>query len=223
METDVPGYAESNADRFRQTRKPVHLAPIMMRGLSSQSRPRPDDARLVALITAIAAERSRAAFAELFRAFAPRLKAYVMRAGADGRMAEDVVQEAMIAVWRKADSFNPEKASVSTWIFTIVRNKRIDYLRREARPDLKPSDFLHLENDQTHADDEIDDQQTGDSIQEALAGLPLEQAQVLELAYFEDKSHREIAEQLNLPLGTVKSRIRLALARMKGSISDMAS
>ena len=219
----MPGFAETSADRFRQTRTPVHLAPIMMRSLSSQSRPRPDDAHLVALITAIALERSRAAFSELFHAFAPRLKAYVMRAGADGRMAEEVVQEAMIAVWRKADSFNPEKASVSTWIFTIVRNKRIDYLRREVRPDLKPSDFLHLENDQTHADDEIDVQQTGDSIQKALACLPFEQAQVLELAYFGDKSHREIAEQLNLPLGTVKSRIRLALARMKGSISDMTS
>lgn len=198
------------------------------RGMSTAQRQpsrqrRADDERLVQLITAIAESRSKEAFAELFRNFAPRLKAYGMRAGADAQTAEEVAQEAMIAVWRKAASFDPKKASVSTWIFTIVRNKRIDMLRREARPDLKEEDFLHLEKDPVGADDVVESAETHTIIKSCMKTLPAEQAQVIQMAYFEDKSHRAISDELALPLGTVKSRIRLALARIKDSMAEQAS
>lgn len=177
-----------------------------------------DNTRCVALIEDIACRRSRDAFAELFRIFAPRLKSYVMRAGVDPTTAEEVAQEAMIAVWRKADSFDRDKASASTWIFTIVRNKRIDMLRREARPDLREEDFLHLEPEPDQADAQVSARQVGDVLEQRVGALPQDQARVIEMAYYEDKSHSAIAEELGLPLGTVKSRIRLALARLKDGL-----
>lgn len=178
-----------------------------------------DDAQLAGLLEAIAERRSREAFAELFRLMAPRLKAYVMRAGAPSETAEEVAQEAMISVWRKAGSYDPAKAAASTWIFTIVRNKRIDMLRRQSRPELREEDFLHLDNDPTRPDDAVDAGERAGVLRRRLAELPQEQARVIEMAYFEDKSHRVIAEELDLPLGTVKSRIRLALARIKHSMA----
>lgn len=177
-----------------------------------------DNARCVALIEEIAVRRSRAAFAELFRIFAPRLKSYVMRAGVEATTAEEVAQEAMIAVWRKADSFDRGKASVSTWIFTIVRNKRIDMLRREARPDLREEDFLHLNLEPDKADDTVSVRQVGDVLEQRVGSLPPDQTRVIEMAYYEDKSHSAIAEELGVPLGTVKSRIRLALSRLKDGL-----
>lgn len=179
-----------------------------------------DNARMVGLIEAIARERSRAAFAELFRVFAPRLKAYGMRAGAEAGIAEELAQEAMIAVWRKAATFDPAKASVSTWIFTIVRNKRIDFLRREARPDLREEDFLHLERDDVDAESGMSGEQQAEAAKRVLATLPEEQGEVIRMAYFEDRSHRDIAAALDLPLGTVKSRIRLALARLREAMAE---
>ncbi|MGF1606045.1 MAG: sigma-70 family RNA polymerase sigma factor [Rhodothalassiaceae bacterium] len=178
------------------------------------------EGELRALMAAIADQRDRAAFARLFRYFGPKLKAYGMRGGADAETAEEVVQEAMLAVWRKAASFDPAKASVSTWLFTIVRNKRIDMLRREARPDLKEEDFLHLNGEVTDQEDGVTAEQQGAALRAGIAQLPEEQAEVIRKAYFEDKSHRAIAEELGLPLGTVKSRIRLALSRMRPGIED---
>jgi len=191
---------------------------------SSPIAPRPassiDDARLVELLCAIAEQRSRPAFAELFRLMAPRLKAYVMRAGAPPDTADEIAQEAMIAVWRKAGSYDPAKASAATWLFTIVRNKRIDMIRRQSRPELTEDDFLHLASGPRLPEDQIDAQQTARVIRAQLSRLPRPQAQVIEMAYFEDKSHRAIAEELDLPLGTVKSRIRLALARIEQAMAE---
>jgi len=178
-----------------------------------------DDRRLVALLEAIARERSKEAFAELFGLMAPRLKAYVMRAGARPDVAEEIAQEAMIAIWRRADSFDSRKAGAATWIFTIVRNKRIDMLRRQARPELREEDFLHLDTAPAQPDEQICAGEAAALLRSRLTELPREQAQVIEMAYFEDKSHRAIAEELDLPLGTVKSRMRLALARIKHAMA----
>ncbi|MBB4211213.1 hypothetical protein CCR85_08670 [Rhodothalassium salexigens] len=178
------------------------------------------EADLRAMMVAIAQERDRAAFARLFAHFAPKLKAYGMRAGADPHTAEEIAQEAMVAVWRKAASFNPAKASVSTWLFTIVRNKRIDMLRREGRPDLREEDFLHLEQPVETQDETYEANETGAVLADRIAGLPDDQALVIKKAFYEDKSHRAIAEELGLPLGTVKSRIRLALTRLKTTLPD---
>jgi RNA polymerase sigma factor (sigma-70 family) len=161
------------------------------------------------------AQRDRAAFVALFGHFAPRVKAYLRRLGADDASAEELVQEVMLAVWRRAASFNPALAAVSTWVFTIARNKRIDRLRRERHPELDPDDPALAPDPVIGADRVIETAEIGVRLRGALATLPDEQRSLLEMAFFEDKSHRAIAAETRLPLGTVKSRIRLALARLR--------
>lgn len=173
------------------------------------------------LIDAVALHRDRAAFVEIFRHFAPRLKSYVMRLGADDRAAEDIVQESMLMVWRKADSFDRRQAALSTWIFTIARNKRIDRLRRENRPELDPNDPVLVGEAPRPAEDTVQHRQASAHLYEALKALPPEQAELVHMAYFDDMSHREIAAERSLPLGTVKSRIRLALGRLRQDLGEL--
>ena len=168
------------------------------------------------LMRAIAAERSRDAFAELFGHFAPRIKAYLIRSGSDAVSAEELTQEAMLTVWRRAESFDSAQASVTTWMFTIARNKRIDAYRRMNRPELDPDDPALQPEPEAMQDDTVEAEQTADAIREAIATLPEEQAAMLRMAFFEDKAHSEIAVETGLPLGTVKSRLRLALSKMRG-------
>lgn len=168
-----------------------------------------------ALIARVARQQDRAAFAALFDHFAPRVKSYLMRLGADDATAEELAQEVMLAVWRRAASFNAALASVGTWIFTIARNKRIDRLRRERRPELDPDDPDLAPVQAVDADHALDIARAGDKLRAAIADLPAEQASLLAMAFFEDKSHRAIAAETRLPLGTVKSRIRLALGRLR--------
>ena len=174
-----------------------------------------------ALIEAVADQRSKAAFAELFEHFAPRLKSYLMRLGTEGSAAEEVVQEAMVMVWRKAESFDRRQASASTWIFTIARNKRIDRLRRERRPELDPNDPALVPDAEPQADRSVEAKQSRKRILAAIKNLPDEQSELIRMAYFDDKSHAEIAAEKDLPLGTVKSRIRLALGRMRREVDDL--
>jgi RNA polymerase sigma-70 factor (ECF subfamily) len=173
------------------------------------------------LIEAIARRRDKTAFAELFAHFAPRLKSYLMRLGSDDSSAEEIVQEALVMVWRKAESFDRRQASASTWIFTIARNKRIDRLRRDRRPELDPNDPALVPDPEEQADRTVEASQTRTRIQAAMEKLPTEQSDLIRLAYFDDKSHAEIAAETNLPLGTVKSRIRLALGRLRREVEDL--
>jgi RNA polymerase sigma factor (sigma-70 family) len=173
------------------------------------------------MIQAIARDHSRTAFAGLFKHFAPRLKSYVMRLGADERAAEEVVQETMLMVWRKAGAFDPDRAAASTWVFTIARNKRIDRIRREARPEYDPNDPLLVGTAPETADQPLQRRQHGDRLRVAIATLPEEQASLVRLAFFDDLSHREIATDQSIPLGTVKSRIRLALLRLRRDLEDL--
>ena len=187
--------------------------------LANQAAPRTGpDHPLDALITRVARHQDRAAFAALFDHFAPRVKAYLMRLGTDDGAAEELAQEVMLAVWRRAASFNPALASASTWIFTIARNKRIDRLRRERRPEIDPDDPALVPDPAVGADIALDHAETGDRLRAAIDSLPAEQARLLVMAYFEDKSHRAIAVETRLPLGTVKSRIRLALGRLRAAL-----
>lgn len=182
------------------------------------------DSRLEALLRAVATLRDRAAFAELFRHFAPRLKAFMMKGGADGDTAEELAQEAMIQVWRRADSFDPARAAASTWIYTIARNKRIDRLRRERRPPMSEEDYtaaLGNEGGSERGDQAAERSQAEVRLARSLEELPEDQATVVKMAFYEDKSHSAIAAELHLPLGTVKSRIRLALGRLRGLIQDL--
>ena len=171
------------------------------------------------LIEAIATRQDRAAFARFFNHFAPRVKAFIMRGGADAEAAQEVAQEALIMVWRKAASFDRTRASATTWLYTIARNKRIDLLRRNNRPAIDTEDWLTVfAPEADDADKSVLAGQTYTRVKELLSGLSADQLVVIEKAFFEDKTHTVIAEELKLPLGTVKSRIRLALGRLRDAL-----
>ncbi|WP_333908189.1 sigma-70 family RNA polymerase sigma factor [Thalassococcus lentus] len=160
--------------------------------------------------------RDESAFIEVFQHFAPRVKSFLMKSGADAALAEECVQEVMATVWHKARLFDPERASVSTWIFTIARNKKIDVLRKHKRPE--PEDLPwgpEAEPDQAEV---LGLQQESEHLSVAIAALPDTQRELIEKAYYGDLSHSEIAAQTGLPLGTIKSRIRLALERLRRSM-----
>lgn len=177
-----------------------------------------ENSRLVAQMLAIADRQDEAAFAALFAHFAPRIKGFLMKSGAQAAQAEDCVQDVMATVWRKAAMFDPTRANVSTWIFTIARNRRIDLLRRERRPE--PEDLpWGPEPDRDQVDAMVLQQET-DRLTEVLADLPREQRDLIEQAYFGDLSHSEIARITGLPLGTIKSRIRLAINKLRQSMSQ---
>lgn len=170
---------------------------------------------LCRLVAAIADDRDRQAFAQLFRYFAPRLKGFGLRRGVDVGAAEELAQETMLTVWRKADSFDSSRATVSTWVFTIVRNKRIDLFRREGFPQTDLSEAADAPAQGPSPDESMSASEAGEALQTAMRTLPKEQLEVVQKAFYEGKSHRAIAEETQLPLGTVKSRIRLALSRMR--------
>jgi len=170
------------------------------------------------LIEAIASRQDRVAFAALFRHFAPRVKAFIIRGGSDAETAQEVAQEALVMVWRKAASFDRGRASAATWIYTIARNKRIDLLRRSARP-IDAEDWLVVYAPEGEdADKSVLAGQTYTRVKQLLGGLSEDQLVVIRKAFFEDKTHTVIAEELKLPLGTVKSRIRLALGRLREAL-----
>ncbi len=176
------------------------------------------------LIEAIASRQDRAAFASLYRHFAPRLKAFLVRGGADAEAAQEVAQEALIMVWRKAASFDRRRASASTWLYTIARNKRIDLLRRSTRPSIETEDWLTVFGpEEEDADKSVLAGQTYTRVKELLGGLSADQLVVIRKAFFEDKTHTTIADELGLPLGTVKSRIRLALGRLREALEEKES
>jgi len=167
------------------------------------------------LIQAIAARQDKAAFATLFRHYGPRVKAFLIRGGSDSETA----QEALIMVWRKAASFDRTRAAAATWIYTIARNKRIDHLRRTGRPPIETEDWLTIFSpEEEDADKSVLAGQTYTRVKELLSGLSADQLIVIQKAFFEDKTHTAIAEELKLPLGTVKSRIRLALGRLRDAL-----
>lgn len=166
------------------------------------------------LIQAVAIGRDREAFSRLFEYFAPRLKAYLMRAGAPPGAAEDFAQDAMLTVWRKADLFDPARASAATWIFTIARNRRLDVLRREGRAPPLPELSLAPEEPE-RPDDLLSGAQEAARLNEAMRQLSSDQVEVLRLAFFKGDAHSEIARALDLPLGTVKSRIRKAMIKLR--------
>ena len=177
----------------------------------------PDEA--ADLIEAIAALRDRSAFARLFRHFAPRVRGFLVRGGADPEIAQEVAQEAMIMVWRRAATFDRKRASAATWIYTIARNKRIDLMRRAGRPGPSTEDWLVVfAPEGGDVDKSVTASQTYRRVKALIGGLSAEQLVVIRKAFFEDKSHSVIARELGLPLGTVKSRIRLALARLRQAL-----
>ncbi len=162
------------------------------------------------------ARGDRDAFARLFSAYAGKVKGYLLRLGAPAAAAEDLAQDAMVAIWRRAASYDAVKAKASTWIFVIARNAWIDKLRRE-KTELAYRNVTVVtdESEDESPGDAAERVQTEEQVEAALATLSEEQRQVVRLSFFEDRPHSEIAERLELPLGTVKSRLRLALIKLR--------
>jgi RNA polymerase sigma-70 factor, ECF subfamily len=187
------------------------------------SEPAPDAMR--SLMHRVAETRDRAAFQSLFVHFGPRLKSFMMRKGAAPELAEELMQETLLTVWTKATLYNPEKASVATWVFTIARNLRIDRLRREPVQHFDDVDDLEIsENEAGHAagaiaqDEHVNARQEEVLIARALETLPEDQAEIIRLSFMDDLSQSEVAERLGLPLGTVKSRTRLAYGKLRQAL-----
>ena len=186
--------------------------------------PQRDDTWSLAL-EQIATERCRSSFAAFFRHFSPLLKGFLMKGSRlNAAQAEELVQEIMIKVWGRASQFDSRKSSATTWLYTIARNSRIDWLRRQA----------NAETDELIADDLYEDEAAETpfvqlqqlrherTVAQALAALPEEQALVLTKVYMESKSHSEVSDELGLPLGTVKSRVRLALKKLQDIVGREA-
>jgi RNA polymerase sigma-70 factor, ECF subfamily len=191
-------------------------------GMRTEPRLMAEPMSMADLLRRVAERGDVEAFRSLFQAYAPRVKSYMMRQGADAGTAEDLAQETLLAVWRKASLYSGDKGSAATWIFTIARNLRIDRLRRET-----PWQELPVGYEETEAAcDPLPDAaaaagEVRSRIENALAALPGEQHEVVTLAFIEGLSHSEIAERLGIPMGTVKSRMRLAYQKLRGAVGDV--
>jgi len=210
-------------DEFRITRPSAPARPVMAGGgltgvvdgegaRESANRDWVDEMRRVARAG------DEAAFAALFSHFAPRVKAYLIKSGSNPAVAEDCTQDVMSTVWNKAGLFDPARASVATWVFSIARNRRIDLLRKARRPE--PEDLPWGPEDEPDTADVYALQQENARLGAALKALPPAQRALIEKAYFGDLSHTEIAGETGLPLGTIKSRIRLALDKLRQSLTQ---
>lgn len=174
-----------------------------------------------ALIVRVAERKDRQAFAQLFTHFAPRVKTYMLRLGATPQAAEELSQETLLTLWRKAQLFNPEGASASGWIYTIARNLRRDRLRREHHPAETMPDLGVVPEDVPQPDAAFHTVDLEARVREAVSRLSEDQKRVVQLSFFEDKPHAEIAAALNIPLGTVKSRIRLAMKHLRSHLGEV--
>jgi RNA polymerase sigma-70 factor, ECF subfamily len=177
--------------------------------------------RMADLLQRIATGGDVSAFGQLYEAFGPRVKSYMMRQGADADTAEELAQETLLAVWRKAPLYVAEKGSATTWIYTIARNLRIDRLRREFAWQELPEGHEETASEDPAPDEILSDSERQVRVRAALATLPSDQHAVVSLSYLEGLSHSEIADRLALPLGTVKSRMRLAYQKIRETVEDL--
>ena len=173
-------------------------------------------------LAAIGRDRDERAFADVYGYYAGRVKSFLMGKGMNEDIAEELMQEIMLTVWRRAESYDPKKAAASTWLFTIARNRRIDYLRGNSRIEVELDDEM-LDIETTENDPQarfVTDAQSSAMLERALARLPQEQRQVMHLSYYRGQSHGAIARWLDLPIGTVKSRIRLAMQSVRAYLQE---
>lgn len=168
---------------------------------------------------AVRDNRDKAAFGKLFDYFAPRLKGFIMRSGTSAAQAEDIVQEVMLTVWRKSEQFDPHRAQVTAWVYQIARNRQIDVIRKERRP--LPDELLIPPDLEPDAGQIMAVDQEAEQLAQAIARLTPSQREMIERAYIGDLTHQEISAQTGLPLGTIKSRIRLGLDRLRHDLKGM--
>jgi RNA polymerase sigma-70 factor (ECF subfamily) len=200
-----PPARPSPKDRTHVTRKTQEISPQTVQML------------------AVRDARDRAAFSTLFDHFAPRLKGFIMRSGTGSGQAEEIVQDVMLTVWRKADQFDPNRAQVAAWIYQIAKNRQIDVLRKENRP--VPEELKLTEIDAANNEPDVlkimEVEQEGAQLKYAIAKLNPDQRDMIEKAYLGELTHQQIKAQTSLPLGTIKSRIRLGLERLRHDLKDM--
>lgn len=206
--------APTSKDHFAEARRKKG-------GLEALSGPSNKRETQLEWITRIAQHRDRAAFGELFAYFAPRVKSFLIKQGLNSDKAEDLAQDVMVIVWQKAEQFDPDKAGLSTWIFRIARNKFIDHTRKQKYPEVNADDHVAslVAPDQT--DRPVQTLQDVNRIQSALTKLSPDQKKVIELSFFEELSHSQISDFLNVPLGTVKSRIRIAFNVLRKELGEI--
>ncbi len=168
---------------------------------------------------AVRNDRDRTAFALLFDHFAPRLKGFIMRSGTGAGQAEEIVQEVMLTIWRKAEQFDPERAQVSAWVYQIARNRQIDVIRKENRP--LPEELAEDPGAEPDASQILAVEQEAGQLKDALLKLKPDQRDIIEKAYLGELTHQEISSQTGLPLGTIKSRIRLGLEKLRYELKEL--
>lgn len=173
------------------------------------------------LLTRIAEIRDKDALAALFRLYGPRIKSMMLKLGADNALAEDLTQETLLTVWRKAHLYTPERGAPSTWMFTIARNLRIDHIRRQSNQPYADIEGLEIASESDSSHMQAERRQVVERVSEALETLSPEQREVVHLSFVQDIAHAEIAERLGIPLGTVKSRLRLAYERLRPVLGDL--
>ncbi len=164
-----------------------------------------------AILTQLAETQDKKLYITLFRHFAPKVKAYIIRLGLVETTAEELMQETMLTVWRKAHLYNRSKAAASTWIFTLARNQSIDWMRRQKYPEYELEEWTPDPDDSDRGEQSV----TADRMARAVQSLPENQAQVIYMSFYEGRSHSEISSRLGIPLGSVKSRLRLASEKLK--------
>jgi len=186
----------------------------VMVDVSDATRPFADD------LVAVGRRHDREAFCRVFEYFGPRVKTYLRKLGLDDDSAEDLTQDVMVTIWRRAGQYDPEKAAASTWVYAIARNKRIDLFRRNRAADGDLSDPSLEPPSPTTGFEVVATEQMEARIRQAIGQLPENQSELLRVFYFEDKTHVTIAEETGLPLGTVKSRLRLAMDKLRALVGN---
>lgn len=191
--------------------------PTYSNQVKASTNPAEQKAQMRKHLVAIGETRDEQAFAVVYDYFAGRVKSFLIGKGMNEDSAEELMHEIMVIIWRRAESYDPSKAAASTWIFTIARNRHIDFLRGNSRIEVELDDeILELESTERDVQEKhVDDEQAAERLAQALKKLPQEQRQVMHLSYFRGQSHGAIAHWLDLPIGTVKSRIRLAMQAIR--------
>jgi RNA polymerase sigma-70 factor, ECF subfamily len=186
------------------------------------SKRRPSRGAMHEILSRIATDRSEAAFRTLFDEIGPKVRGFMLRQGADASLADELAQETLLTVWRKAALYSADKGTPIAWIFTIARNLRTDHIRRQrAWHELTDEHAQSLPSDDTPVDEVVSDRQREVRVRAVLKELPPDQLEVVTLAFMEGMPHAEIAERLAIPLGTVKSRIRLAYQKLRAALEDL--
>jgi len=194
---------------------------VLMKKLDADGVKPPVKTDLDLLLTRIGEQADRQAFTSLFEKVAPRLKSFLRGQKQSESEIEVILQETMLKVWRRASTFDRSKSSAITWIYTVARNVKIDRIRKMSRPEPDPNDPSFVPDSPETGEQVVDRQQRSDILKQAVSLLPEDQRQIIMMSFFEEKPHSEISEELGIPLGTVKSRIRLAFGKIRSELENL--